>query len=348
MNKIISDFFKSIITFVVNKIKLTIYIATIFGLLIVTLLYIFNPLLPGGNTYITLDDNIFSFKVPANTNKIQLYFQIPPLKIQHTIIPFTNNKSDTFHTKIEFNEFTNTDTPQEKILTIIPKRNQFRKYTFNQYTINIKYKSQIPKPTIYKIFIDDKLVDNSIFFENNISTNTTTYVNRNYIRNDATKIIYEHNDAVSNYILSFLTFSVVPLSIFLVIMMWRFHISGQNTFDRYILGGNDFENVSENEALTNIKYDFSIKYSNYASTFRLLKSLGPAIGFALTVSSLISSLNPSSLNNEDLTEFFYSIQIAMVSTFIGLIIRILAIVSQRYNSMILNRADERFSLLEKK
>jgi hypothetical protein len=74
--------------------------------------------------------------------------------------------------------------------------------------------------------------------------------------------------------------------------------------------------------------------------FRFLQVFGPAVGFILTISSLIAALHPSIQKQQDISAFFGSIQVAMVSTFIGLFIRIIGIFSQRANDKLFDRADD--------
>ena len=54
------------------------------------------------------------------------------------------------------------------------------------------------------------------------------------------------------------------------------------------------------------------------------KVIGPAIGFFMTVSSLIAGLHPSAQIQMDTFIFVSSLQIALVATFMGLLVRIIA------------------------
>jgi len=55
-----------------------------------------------------------------------------------------------------------------------------------------------------------------------------------------------------------------------------------------------------------------------------VRVLGPAVGFLLTVSSLIAGLHPSQQDVQNSFHFISSLQIALVATFIGLLTRIVA------------------------
>ncbi|MCL4854721.1 MAG: hypothetical protein KJZ78_25455, partial [Bryobacteraceae bacterium] len=54
------------------------------------------------------------------------------------------------------------------------------------------------------------------------------------------------------------------------------------------------------------------------------KTLGPVVGFALTVSSLIAALHPAVQADRDSLRFLSSLQLALVSTLVGLAMRIVA------------------------
>jgi len=64
--------------------------------------------------------------------------------------------------------------------------------------------------------------------------------------------------------------------------------------------------------------------------FQHLQLLGPALGFLLTVSSLIEALNPLRSGN-DLEGFLAGIHVALISTFLGLLLRLVALEGARVN-----------------
>ncbi len=72
--------------------------------------------------------------------------------------------------------------------------------------------------------------------------------------------------------------------------------------------------------------------TEYRLTYRRLafaKASGPALGFLLTVSSLSAALHPSVQSSQDTFRFVSGIQTAVIATFIGLSIRIVAHATQR-------------------
>lgn len=66
--------------------------------------------------------------------------------------------------------------------------------------------------------------------------------------------------------------------------------------------------------------DYRLLYGRLA----FARATGPALGFALTVASLVAALHPAVQAEQDAFRFVSSLQIAMVATLIGLVIRIVA------------------------
>lgn len=72
-----------------------------------------------------------------------------------------------------------------------------------------------------------------------------------------------------------------------------------------------------------------------------VRTLGPAMGFLLTVSSLISGLHPSSYQTPGSFLFVTSLQLALVATFLGLLARVIAEFAIRVNQSAYERALDR-------
>jgi biopolymer transport protein ExbB/TolQ len=73
-------------------------------------------------------------------------------------------------------------------------------------------------------------------------------------------------------------------------------------------------------------------------TFLFMQALGPAVGFILTVSSLVGALHPALRSSNNLDGFLTGIHVAMISTFIGLLLRIIALWGERFNNELYERA----------
>jgi hypothetical protein len=67
--------------------------------------------------------------------------------------------------------------------------------------------------------------------------------------------------------------------------------------------------------------------------WQFVEVLGPALGFIMTISSLVVALQaPAVRGGQDMGEFFVSVEIALISTFLGLLLRIVALILDRMDS----------------
>jgi hypothetical protein len=73
----------------------------------------------------------------------------------------------------------------------------------------------------------------------------------------------------------------------------------------------------------------SAQFQMQNRNFVFAKTMGPVFGFLLTVSSLSAALHPTVQAEQDTFHFISGIQVAIVATFIGLAIRIVAQFAQR-------------------
>lgn len=94
--------------------------------------------------------------------------------------------------------------------------------------------------------------------------------------------------------------------------------------------------VADEELLKSFKSKARAKEDIVAAWSRMYRSLvfgrvlGPALGFLLTVSSLVAGLHPSATSMKDTFQFVSSLQLALVATFMGLLVRIIAEFALRY------------------
>jgi hypothetical protein len=190
---------------------------------------------------------------------------------------------------------------------------------------------------IVSVKIDNQKVDIKNFYNNILYSKNKTLIKYQYIREDISRFLLKFNDPISNIILTILFIYLFPLLYELFIKSW------------YCLSIKKFESkLQKKYTLTSKKHieiaEISIaeKYYDNDNWFRFLQIFGPAIGFALTISSLIVGLNPSIQTTQNISMFFETIQIAMVSTFLGLSIRIVALLLQKCNNKLLIQADEFF------
>ena len=129
--------------------------------------------------------------------------------------------------------------------------------------------------------------------------------------------ILEYNDSVGNYFMAMLS----------VVALWL--------FGRVITTAVNFANAAKRKLDIQKKIQIGISsdtlkdelLTRYWEKERILsfwKIIGPSTGFLLTVSSLAAALHPNIQSDQGAYTFFSSVQVAIISTFIGLAIRLFA------------------------
>lgn len=157
------------------------------------------------------------------------------------------------------------------------------------------------------------------------------------------------NESFGSIILAAMVLSVLHIGTVLSSAIWGVYASSDKTLwsrivDRCKRSGVDIANGSA--VISMIQDDFRI--SNRRLSFA--RAIGPAIGFSLTVSSLVAGLHPSGQEAQSAYRLLSSLQIAMVATLIGLLIRVLADFAIRFQrrlseyEMAITESDEHFDV----
>lgn len=305
---------------------------TVLAIILATCWYILNPT---GSPYIS---------VPGN----RLFFEIPLFK--ECMITFRNPLSINQYWVMKVNNL-NYDTSSAMPINSISIGKNVASLTIkNPYYTNQKTEN---KTQLYRVGIDSKLslgfeieaisIDNhpieiQFFFKNNLQTKGD-YIRLRYIRKDLADIIFLINDPFSNWILTLIFFGIVLLIVRLVKMEVRAYICSDKCFEKYLV---TFLNIQDMN-LEKYRLDAWDKYAAYWAQwdtwFRYLQAFGPASGFILTVSSLIQALHPIVDASNNIDEFLRGIHVAMISTFLGLLLRIIALEGSRVNDLLLSRTD---------
>ena len=147
------------------------------------------------------------------------------------------------------------------------------------------------------------------------------------------------NDPVSNWILTILFFGNSVLSSQLISLGLRAYASSDKSFKKYLIKHLKVKNPNDKKQQEEAFDKYAAVWHRRDVSFRFLQALGPALGFILTVSSLISALNPALLIGNDINGFMTGIHVAMISTFLGLFLRIIALEASRVNDKLLYRAE---------
>jgi len=164
-----------------------------------------------------------------------------------------------------------------------------------------------------------------------------------YIRQLISKKLSPLNDKVSNWLLTFMFFGI--LYVCARVLLLEFWVYGVYVFRKAIflerLKKLSKENdLSKEAAKERAKNWCSEKWARRDAASKFLQALGPAAGFILTVSSLIYALASPKVDVELLIS---GMHIAMVSTFLGLFLRIVALEGERVSLELFSRE---FAMIE--
>jgi hypothetical protein len=196
---------------------------------------------------------------------------------------------------------------------------------------------------ITSVSIDDEPLSLRSFFKYNLKNEKKEFVHIRYIRKELAQIIYRWNDEASNWLLTGLAAGIIMFIISLLDMELKTFISDK----LFLKALEKFLNKKNLRVGSNSPKDRQIAYDrfhshcvNRNSWFVFLQALGPALGFILTVTSLIASLDPATFSGAgtDLDSFLNGIHVAMVSTFLGLFLRLCALEAARVNLILLRRS----------
>lgn len=312
------------------------------SIILASAIYVFYPVILNKDV-IEVRQSPIIIRLPIEFNKCSINFD---RDLEFGVYQLAPSKENTKKYSNDLSKSTNINRTTN-LLTIENNLNKSALQKLKVSNVDIYISAIINHPVlIQSIKVDGTKKNLKSFYDKNLRIINKKYINREYIRKDISILLLKYNDSISNYILTFLTISLFPLSLYLLILCTRLYIYSQNYFRIFIKRNYSISDSAIHESITNAHNQYGIDFSKRKSWFRFLQILGPAIGFALTISSLIAGLNPTLQQAQDISIFFESIQIAMISTFIGLIIRIIAIFSDRVNDKLFFRGDNIFLQLK--
>ncbi len=310
-----------------------------------TILYIFTPVLTN-TTRISLGGESFRLEVPPNFKTCTFVFgfdtRISGYSISFPYSPKSDTKAPTKSTTEArgLNLFSKVLHIENLLETRINSLDFLNGKSPEHLEVVINHRELTPVE-LEIVKINEKSLDLNHVFKNKIFAKSKRFIKYKYIRDDLSLFLLKYNDSISNVVLTALTVCLLPLFAKLVTQKQasmstkRFEVSIKKKYD-----------LSDKQSIEYAKIAYGDEYTKNERFFQFLQVFGPAIGFALTISSLIAGLHPRLQANQDITKFFETIQIAMVSTLIGLLIRIIAIFLQRQNNKLFIKADNIFFNLE--
>ena len=147
------------------------------------------------------------------------------------------------------------------------------------------------------------------------------------------------NEALGAVLVGFLILAIAWLMSRIIVGIWRIFICTEIDVRSRVAEGikkrpqlqRDRDEHPESEFVTG---EFQLLHRRLI----FVRVLGPATGFLLTVSSLVAGLHPSVHSAQDSFLFISSLQLALVATFVGLLIRILAEFAIRLHTSAAERA----------
>lgn len=147
------------------------------------------------------------------------------------------------------------------------------------------------------------------------------------IQEKLSDIVLSANEAIGNLLLAVLLLMFLWLIVRLTDALRRVYLTSDEDvrleMNKQLPA--DISDRGERLAQT-IRTQYAHAYKNLS----FMRVFGPATGFLLTVSSLISGLHPSATAAQDTFRFVSSLQLALVATFMGLAVRIMAELALRY------------------
>lgn len=145
------------------------------------------------------------------------------------------------------------------------------------------------------------------------------------------------NDKLSNWVLTFMFFGVIYVCarvLLLEFWVYGIYVFKRSFFLERLIKLSNETDLGREAAKERAKNWCSEKWARRDAACKFLQALGPAAGFILTVSSLIYALATPKVDVEHLIS---GMHIAMVSTFLGLFLRIVALEGERVSLELFSR-----------
>ncbi|HEX4264580.1 MAG TPA: MotA/TolQ/ExbB proton channel family protein [Verrucomicrobiae bacterium] len=304
------------------------------GVLMATALIILLPL--GGVPYIEVNSTNLTFDLPTFQN-FEINFQdsveikdcgiglIPP--------PSTNAVSEIHLIPVVAN------IKASSLLIRNPLANQVNNgLATNAFKVHMDISSDVAV-RISSVAINGSRLKLATFAKNNLKVHSSELVRFHYIRRYLASWIFKFNDVVSNWILTALSVGCVIVFCKVADMEIQVYFFSDSRLKKRL---NKFLRIKKTTTFDNRRKAFDkyiAQWHKWDSRFRFLQALGPAIGFILTVSSLVEVLHPATRSTNDLDAFLTGIHVAMISTFLGLLLRLISLEGGRANDVLLDRSD---------
>lgn len=140
------------------------------------------------------------------------------------------------------------------------------------------------------------------------------------IQDRLSDILLGANELIGNILLCCLVISLFWIGTWVALGFFLMYFVPDRMLMRLVTRSNvaALPDSEKKDLISNIKMEYSKVYRRLA----FARVVGPATGFLLTVTSLVAGLHPSVVARQDTFHFISSLQLALVATFMGLLVRI--------------------------
>jgi hypothetical protein len=329
--EIVSSWGKELIQSIISRLKAPVELRVLIFILLASAVYIWT-----GKPYIDVPGTTLAFTLPGFTTCDIGFLETIPVRSYAVALQTGSDSPGVAGNSVSYDKETNGLVIQNPYLNLSPASSSPPSYLVNIYL------GQALGAEIGSVAIDGVPVDLRMFSTNNLST-ANDFIRVRYIRKDLAKLILNANDPFSNVVLTCLALAIVLLVGKLVQMELTAYCYAGNRFDQYVAACVNINKLDDEER-KDTRDKYNRHWHEWTERFRFWQVLGPAIGFILTVSSLIQALHPAMKQGNDLGGFLKGLHVAMISTFLGLLLRIVSLEAERVNDRLLFRVN---ALLDK-
>ncbi len=225
----------------------------------------------------------------------------------------------------------------------------------NYYTNQLGPLNQIVQPMtislasgdhveIARVSIDEQPVALEKFLELHLK-NKASITRIRYFRHAFAQILLPLNDVISNWVLTFGFFWTVWTCAGVIMMELKAYVYPSSLFVDHIKSASGEKDLAAAAARKRASDRCADLWSRRDTRYKYQQALGPAAGFIMTVASLIYSLSSSKV---DVQLLIGGMHIAMVSTFLGLFLRIAALEGERVSFRLFEREVKELEALSEK
>jgi hypothetical protein len=205
--------------------------------------------------------------------------------------------------------------------------------------ITVVFDSAVPVKLV-KAYIGEKEMPVKLFYDKYVRGDAA-YMTVRFIREDIAVLVVNLNDSIANYVMTFMVVILIFSVGQALSLGWPLSFTSNKVFEKFIHRKCGTAGLVTVESLEK----FALEHLALEPGLKFQQALGPAVGLALTVSSLIAALQPHTKNSSNVSAFMDSLHVAMISTLLGLGIRIGATFSRRFIQKLIARADSMYETL---